>query len=85
MTIDYHKDFIKAFKKSSPKIKKKFQDRLILFEKDSFNPILNNHALSGEYEGYRSINIGGDLRAIFRKNSEEVLFIAVGSHSKLYG
>lgn len=85
MTIDYHKDFIKSFKKLSSKIQKKFQERQLLFEKDPFNPVLNNHTLKGEYLGYRSINVSGDIRAIYRKSPENVLFIAIGSHSKLYG
>ncbi len=84
MTIDYHKDFIKTFKKLPSKIKKKFQERQLLFEKDQFNPILNNHALSGEYQGYRSINIGGDLRAIYIKTLENAVFVKIDSHSKLY-
>lgn len=85
MIIDYHKDFIKAFKKLPQKTKKKFQERQILFEKDAFSPILNNHALGGKYQGYRSINIGGDLRAIYIKNSDSVVFVKIGSHSRLYG
>lgn len=85
MTIDFHKDFTKDFKKFPSKAKKKFQDRLILFEKDQFSPALNNHALNGAYAGYRSINITGDIRAIYRKASDIVLFVKIGSHSKLYG
>lgn len=86
MTIDYHKDFVKAFKKLPSKIKKKFQERQFLFEKEQFNPILNNHALSGKYKGYKSINISGDIRAIYINSSEEdVVFVKIGSHSKLYG
>lgn len=84
MTIDFHEDFIKAFKKLSPKIKKKFQDRLDIFEKDYFNPMLNNHSLNGAYAGYRSINITGDIRAIYRKANDVVLFVKIGSHSELY-
>lgn len=85
MTIDFHKDFIKNFKKLPPKTKKKFQDRLILFEEDEFNETLNNHALKGIWLGYRSINVTGDIRAIYKKSSENVLFVAIGSHSRLYG
>jgi addiction module RelE/StbE family toxin len=85
MIIDFHKDFIKTFKKLPLKVKKKFQERLFLFEKDSFNSILNNHVLNGKYKGYRSINISGDIRAIYRKNLDGVIFIEIGSHSKLYG
>jgi len=85
MIIDFHKDFIKAFKKLSPKTKKRFQERLLLFEKDQFNPALNNHVLNGKYQGYKSINVTGDIRAIYGKNTQGVIFVAIGSHSKLYG
>ena len=85
MTIDFHKDFTKSFKKLPSKIQKKFQERLILFERDQFNPLLNNHALRGEYQGYRSSNVAGDMRGIFEKNGEDVVFVKIGSHSELYG
>ena len=85
MTIDYHKDFVKAFKKLPSKIKKKFQERQLLFEKEQFNPILNNHALTGKYQGYRSINISGDIRVIYINSSGDVVFVKIGSHSQLYG
>ena len=50
-----------------------------------FNPLLNNHYLGGEYEGCRSINITGDIRAIFYiKQNSDVVFINIGSHSELY-
>ena len=85
MIIDFHKGFTKDFKKLSTKFKKKFQERLVLFEGDEFDPVLNNHALKGKYLGYRSINITGDLRAIFKRDSESALFAAIDSHSNLYG
>ncbi|MDO8657489.1 MAG: type II toxin-antitoxin system mRNA interferase toxin, RelE/StbE family [Candidatus Levybacteria bacterium] len=85
MIIDFHRDFTKDFKKLPSKIKKKFQERLTLFEKDEFHPILNNHLLRGSYQGYRSINVSGDIRAIYKKNAQNVIFITIGSHSSLYG
>lgn len=85
MTIDFHREFTKEFKKLPSKIKKKFQDRLTLFEKDEFSPALNNHSLRGFYQGYRSINVTGDIRAIYRKNARGVIFVEIGSHSSLYG
>lgn len=83
--IDFHKDFTKNFKKLPSKIQKKFQERLLLFEKDAFNPTLNNHGLNGEYQGYRSINVSGDIRVIYIKTSENIIFVKIGSHSSLYG
>ena len=85
MIIIYHRDFKKSYKKLPPKIKGKLEDRLRLFSKDEFNPILNNHALSGKYKGYRSINISGDLRAVFKRTNNDVMFVKIDSHNKLYG
>lgn len=84
MIIVYHKDFTKDFKKLSPKLKEKFKDRLVLFERDEFDPILNNHSLKGKYQGYRSINVTADLRAIYKTEGNIVLFVTIDSHSNLY-
>jgi len=85
MTISYNKDFTKKFKKLSAPQKKKFKERQTLFEIDEFNPILNNHALSGKYKGYGSINVSGDLRAVFKRTNDDAMFVKIGSHSNLYG
>lgn len=60
-------------------------ERILLFLGNPFHPLLNNHALGGEYAGCRSINITGDCRAIyFVRNNNIYVFIAIGSHSELY-
>ncbi|PIP31366.1 hypothetical protein COX24_04015 [bacterium (Candidatus Gribaldobacteria) CG23_combo_of_CG06-09_8_20_14_all_37_87_8] len=47
--------------------------------------MLNNHPLRGNYVDYRSINITGDLRAVFKLiNENEAIFVRVGTHSELY-
>ncbi len=84
MIIVYHKEFKKNYKKSSPKIKQKVEERIRLFETEEFNPVLNNHALNGKWLGYRSINMTGDLRAIFKRDAHRVLFVAIDNHSNLY-
>lgn len=85
MIIVIQKGFEKDLKKTPLKVQEKFFDRLTLFEKDQFNPSLNNHALKGTYLGYRSINVTGDIRAIFKKNDDTIIFVAIDSHSNLYG
>ena len=85
MIIDFHKDFTKDFKKLSLKIRTKFQERLLIFEKDEFEPVLNNHALKGKWLGYRSINVTGDVRAIFKRDPQTAIFVTIDSHSNLYG
>lgn len=84
MKIKLHKDFEKQYKKLRENEKKKFKTRRDLFLLDEFHPTLNNHTLKGKYLGYRSINITGDLRAVYVKNGDEVTFITVDSHSNLY-
>lgn len=85
MVIHFHKDFIKDSGRLTVSQKDKLVQRLKLFGQDEFNPILNNHSLKGKYSGSRSINVTGDLRAIYRKSSNEVMFVAIDSHSHLYG
>lgn len=85
MVINFHKDFIKDSGRLIASQQDKLVQRLKLFEQDEFDPILNNHSLRGKYLGCRSINVTGDIRAIFRKKGDEVIFVAIGSHSKLYG
>ena len=84
MIINYHKEFTKNYKKLPAKTQEKFKQRQLLFEKDEFDPVLNNHPLKGKYGGYRSINITGDLRAVFRQKGSTIIFIAIDTHSNLY-
>jgi len=50
-----------------------------------FNPILNNHALHGKWGRYRSINITGNLRALYELiDIDTALLILVDTHSNLY-
>jgi addiction module RelE/StbE family toxin len=84
--IDFSSRFEKSLNKSPRKIQIAFRNRLEIFLSDKFNPILNNHALTGKYEGYRSFNITGDWRAVFREldGGERVYFDLLGTHSQLY-
>lgn len=84
--IDYSDGFDKGLKKSPLNIKIAFRKRLVLFSKDKFNSSLNNHPLVGKFKGYRSINITGDWRAIFREleYGEVIYFDTIGTHSQLY-
>ena len=85
MKITFHKNFDKQYKKLSKEQQKKTRERLEVFLDNSFDPILNNHPLKGKYTNYRSINITGDLRAIYKFIDEDkCIFVAVDSHSSLY-
>lgn len=84
MRIEFHKKFTKKFKKLPKKTQEKFYERLMIFEKNQFSEILNNHSLHNPYEGCRSINISGDIRALYEDRGEVAIFIRIGSHSELY-
>jgi len=85
MDVDFTKTFNKQFEKLSEKKQKQTKAVIALFLKDTTTPSLRNHALKGEWLGYRSISAGGDFRLHFKMiNKNTVLFVAVGSYSQLY-
>ena len=90
MNIKYSATFKKQYKKAPKKIQEKVKERISRFAQNPTNQMLNNHALTGKYQGYRSINITGDWRTIYSiridlKSKQEYYFELVGTHSQLYG
>lgn len=84
MILKAHKNFIKGYKRLTQSQKNKFKERRNMFLQDEFNPVLNNHALTGRYKGYRSFNVTGDIRVVFVREDNAVFFVAIDSHSNLY-
>lgn len=85
MTIQYTPKFKKQYKKLPKKFREQFDDRLILFVENPTNPLLRVHPLKGSFSGYWSMNISGDLRALYLKRGEEIIIFAlIGTHSQLY-
>ena len=82
--IDYSNVFLKQLKKAPLEIKKTFKNRLVLFLKDEFYPILRNHQLTGTLKSYRSINITGDWRALYSEythgSKRVIVFEMFGTH-----
>lgn len=85
MIVVHTKYFSKAVMKLPAAIKRALAERLQLFLKDPFNPLLNNHALNGNKQIYRSINITGDYRLVYEQYDEDtVRLIDIDTHSNLY-
>jgi addiction module RelE/StbE family toxin len=85
MHITFSQKFTKQRNKAPKAIQKAFDNRLRLFLVNRFDSLLNNHGLKGQYFGYRSINITGDWRAVYRDlNDDGIYFSAFGTHSQLY-
>ncbi|MBI2592487.1 type II toxin-antitoxin system mRNA interferase toxin, RelE/StbE family [Candidatus Saccharibacteria bacterium] len=85
MKANFHKTFNKQFEKLQEAQRKQIKEAITLFLTDPNHHSLRNHPLKGEWRGYRSMSAGGDLRLHYRIiDDQNVLFIAVGSHSQLY-
>lgn len=85
MLVYLHKNFLKQYRKIPTHLQSKFRERRDIFLVAPFHPLLNNHALSGEYTKYPSINITADLRVLYEPLSKDVaLFITIDTHSNLY-
>ncbi len=80
----------KQFEKNFAKLPKSTKVKAIVaFQKFIENPndiVLRNHELTGKLNNHFSINVTGDIRAVYIfVESDLVQFVAIGSHSKLYG
>lgn len=89
MYIRLGKKLTKQLSKIPTNIRKAFDNRLALFLSEPLHPQLHNHQLTGNYKGFRSINITGDWRAVFIEQIDEkgnliVIFEVLGTHSQLY-
>lgn len=85
MIVVYHRNFKKMFKKVPIAVQEKFYSCLVVFVKNPHHITLGNHPLSGEWITCRSINITGDIRAVYKEQDGGVVqFVAIGSHSELY-
>jgi addiction module RelE/StbE family toxin len=86
MVIRTTKAFDKQYVKLQLKTKQVFKRRVEVFRANPFDSRLRNHALKGAYIGYRSIDITGDVRALYIAQGDTVvIFGFIGTHSQLYG
>jgi mRNA interferase YafQ len=91
-TIEYSSSFRRDFRrlKTSPRYRdldSRLQGILNLLVSDQPLPSHNrDHALSGNWAGYRECHVRPDLLLIYRKTGDDLLRLArLGSHSELFG
>ncbi len=85
MIIETTKTFDKQYAKLNDKTKNIYKSRIAIFKSNPFDFRLHNHALKGKYLGYRSIDITGDVRALYTvKGDIIIIFGFIGTHSQLY-
>lgn len=86
MIVRFSAKFKKQYKKLPIKLQKQTKQRIEIWKQDPSNPKLRLHKLKGELSHLYSINVTGDVRAIYEIIDNEVyLYQMIGTHSLLYG
>lgn len=88
MRVRIAPELVKKLKKKDVRIKNSFKGAINLFSKDPDDPQLDNHPLQREWEGFRSIDITSDWRAIFeyKQAGDGIVayFVGLGTHKELF-
>lgn len=88
LEIQFSKQFDKQLKNADSEVIKAFRESLGLLMSNKYHPSLNNHLLAGRFIGYRSINVFGDWRAIYREMYGEqgmvLSFEVLGKQGELF-
>ncbi len=85
MTIRYRRQFLKQAALLPRSVQTKLQSRLGIFALNQVDPVLRNHRLKGKHRLYRSIDVTGDIRALYQEFDGGVIeFGVIGTHSQLY-
>lgn len=86
---DYAKSFIKDWERLSRSgrydLHRCKEAMLLLLANDApLGPEWLDHALKGEWEGYRECHIGGDFLLIYNLDGMTIVFVRAGTHSELF-
>ncbi len=88
MKVYFDAEFYRRYKKADVRIQKSVDERIRIFRKNPMDPQLNNHPLRKPYQGYRSIDLTADYRAIYKERPQEkeiiAYFTGLGNHKQLY-
>lgn len=60
------------------------QAMLILIADEPLGPEWLDHALKGNWDGYRECHIGGDFLLIYRLDKNSIVFVRTGTHTELF-
>lgn len=88
MKIFFTARFRRSYKRlvlRSEKLRELVKERILIFQKNSKENLLKDHALKGKLKGYRAFSIGYDLRIIYCKEKSACIFFDIGAHKDVYG
>lgn len=87
LKIDFAKSFKKSYKKLGKQDKELFAEvSLKLANNEILEPKYKDHALKGEYAGFRECHLKPDLLLIYQKQDDRLILycLDIGSHSELF-
>jgi len=87
MKIQYHREFLKSYRKRIapyPKLEKQFQVQLEKLLKDSKDSSLRDHKLIGRKKNFRSFSVTGDIRVVYIVIDNNIWLFDIGSHNQVY-
>ena len=80
--VVFSKHFKKKFARQPRIIRLQFDARLRIWDVNPNDPILNTYRLKGKLRKYYSINVSGDVRALYEVIDGTVyIFDLIGTHS----
>lgn len=85
MRIFYTSHFRRTYKqycKNNPQLKTKFERQINLFQKNILHPSLRVHKLKGKRLNQYSFWIKGDIRIIYVKDKQDIVFSAIITHGE---
>ncbi len=77
MNIQYLPKFKKQYKKLPKEFQAQFDERIRLFMIDPTLPKLRVHPLKGKFAGYWSMNVNGDVRALYIMKGDTLIIFAL--------
>lgn len=87
MEIEFHKNFLKNYRKRVLKNRKldiKAEERINLFKNNPKNSLLRDHSLTGNMKEYRAFWITGNIRIVYKKIGNKIMLYDIGSHPQVY-
>ncbi len=87
MKIQYHREFLKNYKKRIapyPKLELQFKKQLEKLITDPDDPTIKDHKLIGKRKNFRSFSITGDIRIVYIIVDSNIWLFDIGSHNQVY-
>lgn len=87
MKIQYHREFLKNYKKRVapyPKLELQFKKQLDKLISNPYDPSLRDHKLIGKRKNFHSFSVTGDIRVVYIIDDKNIRLYDIGSHNQVY-